>query len=307
MGSADEYSKANERPPHTVRVRGFWMDRTPVTNAQFAAFVAATAYVTTAERSPDWNSLKVQLPVGAPKPPENALVPGGLVFVGADRPVDVNDYSQWWRYVPGANWKHPQGPQTSIVGKDDYPVVQVSFGDALAYSRWVGKRLPTEAEWEFAARGGFEGATYAWGNEFAPLGQKMANVWEGSARPFPVIDPSSVPEHGASAVCSFPANPYGLCDITGNVWQWVADWYRADAFVIEARAPEPVDPPGPQDSYDPDDIGVPVNAPKRVIRGGSFLCSREYCLSYRPSARRGADPCTSASHIGFRLVSDKRP
>ena len=200
------------------------------------------------------------------------------------------------------SWRRPQGPGSSIVGKDDYPVVQVSYEDALAYARWVQKRLPTEAEWEFAARGGLEQATYAWGNEFAPQGRKIANVWEGYGQTFPVISSQAESAHGTSRVCSFPRNGYGLCDMTGNVWQWVADWYRADAFALAMQASEPIDPQGPRDSYDPDEPGVPVNAPRRVIRGGSFLCSQDYCTSYRPSARRGDDPYTSMSHIGFRLV-----
>jgi formylglycine-generating enzyme required for sulfatase activity len=305
MGSTSVEAKPNERPAHRVRVHGFWMDRTPVTNAEFAAFVTATNYVTVAERRPDWDTLKGQLPLETPRPSDSELVPGAMVFVGTDRPVDLKDATQWWRFVPGANWTHPQGPTSTTVGKDDYPVVQVSYDDALAYAQWIGKRLPTEAEWEFAARGGIEQATYAWGNEFAPHGRKMANVWEGSAQRFPVIGPLTAVEHGTSPVCSFPPNRYGLCDITGNVWQWVADWYRADAFALEAQGPEPSDPKGPRDSYDPDELGSPVNAPKRVIRGGSFLCTREYCLNYRPSARRGADPYTGMSHIGFRLVAPK--
>ena len=305
MGSEGSLSKSNERPAHKVRLHSFWIDRTPVTNAQFAAFVAATGYVTTAERSPEWDRLKVQLPADTPKPSEGDLVPGGMVFVGTERPVDLDDYSQWWRYVPGANWRHPQGPDSSIADKDEYPVVQVSYEDVLAYARWARKRLPTEAEWEFAARGGLEQATYAWGNDFAPQGRKMANVWEGSAQPFPVTGAQAAGVHGTSRVCAFLPNGYGLCDMTGNVWQWVADWYRADAFTLQANGPEPTDPRGPRDSFDPDEPGVPVNAPKHVIRGGSFLCSREYCLSYRPSARRGADPYGSTSHIGFRLVADK--
>jgi sulfatase modifying factor 1 len=304
MGSADELARPNEFPAHKVWVHGFWMDRGPVTNAQFAAFVAATGYLTTAERPPNWDTLKAQLPSGTPKPADDVLVPGAMVFVGTNHPVDLKDYSQWWRYVPGANWRHPQNSDSSIVGKDDYPVVQVSYEDALAYARWVGKRLPTEAEWEFAARGGLKQATYVWGSEFAPQGRKMANVWEGSAQPFPVVSARAITEHGTSRVCAFPINGFGLCDMTGNVWQWVADWYRADAYAVEAQGSEPVDPQGPHDSYDPDELGTPVNAPKRVIRGGSFLCSPEYCMSYRPSARRGADPYSSMSHIGFRLVLD---
>lgn len=304
MGSDHRLAQANERPAHKVRVHGFWMDRAPVTNAQFAAFVAATRYVTTAERRPQWETLKAQLPWGTPEPADDVLVPGALVFIGTENPVELNDYSQWWRYVPGANWRHPQGPGSSIDGKDDHPVVQISYEDALAYARWAGKRLPTEAEWEFAARGGLEAATYAWGNDFAPQGQRMANVWDGSAQPFPVTGSQTESAHGTTRVCTFPRNGYGLCDVTGNVWQWVADWYRVDAFVEAVQGPQPIDPRGPTDSYDPDEPGVPQNAPKRVIRGGSFLCSETYCLSYRPSARRGSDPYSSTSHIGFRLVAD---
>jgi sulfatase modifying factor 1 len=178
MGSADRLAKSNERPAHRVRVHGFWMDRTPVTNAQFAAFVTSTGYRTTAERPPDWDTLEAQLPAGTSKPPDDVLIPGAMVFVGTDQPVELNDYAQWWRFVPGADWRHPQGPGSSIVGKENHPVVQVSYEDAQAYARWSGKRLPTEAQWEFAARGGLEQATYAWGNEFAPQGRKMANVWD---------------------------------------------------------------------------------------------------------------------------------
>ena len=227
MGSDAPLARPNEHPAHRVQRARLWMDRTAVTNAEFRAFVAATGYVTTAERPPSWETLKVQLAPGTPKPPDDELVPGAMVFVGTDRPVDLDDYSQWWRYVPGADWRHPQGPQSSIAGKDEHPVVQVSYEDALAYARWARKRLPTEAEWEFAARGGLAHATYAWGNEFAPQGRKMANVWEGSAEPFPVVRPESDAAVGTSRVCTFSPNGYGLCDMTGNTWQWVADWYRA--------------------------------------------------------------------------------
>jgi len=304
MGSDQRVARPNEGPVHRVRVHGFWMDRTPVTNAQFAAFMAVTGYLTTAERPPTWDSLKVQLPPGASRPLKDTLVPGAMVFVGTSRPVDLNDYTQWWRYVPGANWRHPLGPGSSIVKMDDYPVVQVSYEDALAFAHWVNKRLPTEAEWEFAARGGLEQATYAWGDELAPRGQRMANVWDKSEQRFPIVDSRSDQMHAPTRVCTFPPNGYGLCDMTGNVWQWNADWYRADAYRVALQASTPiVDPPGPSDSYDPDEPGVPQNAPKRAIRGGSFLCSPDYCVSYRPSARRGADPYSSMSHIGFRLVS----
>lgn len=311
MGSDSRLSQPNERPAHHVRVRGFWMDETHVTNAQFAAFVAATGYVTTAEQTPRWEDLAAQLPPGTPRPPPSAMVPGAMVFVGTDKPVDLRDWSQWWQYVPGASWRHPQGPGSTIDGKGDHPVVQVSYEDALAYAKWTGKRLPTEAEWEFAARGGLEQATYAWGDDFEPEGRPLVNVWQGRGGTFPVVPRArsimSVKAAGlvgTSPVQSFPANGYGLYDMTGNAWQWTADWYRSDAFRLQ-RSTEVVDSPrGPASSWDPEDSGAPPQAPKRVTRGGSFLCNESYCLSYRPSARRGADPANPMSHIGFRLVSD---
>jgi len=303
MGSDHKLAQASERPAHRVKVGGFWMDRHHVTNAEFRRFVEETRYVTTAERKPDWQTLKVQVPPGTPKPPDSALVPGAMVFVGTDRPVSLDDWSQWWRYVPGAHWKHPQGPGSDIKGKDDHPVVQVSYVDALAYAKWIGKRLPTEAEWEFAARGGLEQATYAWGDDIEAGGVKMLNYWDTKERPFPVVSPKAGGAVGTSAVQTFPRNGYGLYDMTGNAWQWVADWYRADYFKQQAGMKLIVNPTGPTDSYDPDDRTAPANAPKRVTRGGSFLCNVDYCLSYRPSARRGNDPYNPMSHIGFRLVT----
>jgi len=306
MGSDHKLAQRNEKPAHKVRVGGFWMDQTHVTNRQFAEFVKATGYVTTAERKPDWEALKVQVPPDTPKPPDSALVPGAMVFVGTDRPVPLNDYSRWWAYAPGANWRHPQGPRSGIDGKDDHPVVQVSYEDAQAYAKWVGKRLPTEAEWEFAARGGLEQATYAWGDQLMPEGRPMANIWQGRQERFPVVKPVISAKAGGalgtSPARTFPANGYGLYDMTGNAWQWVADWYRADYFGEQAKLRTVADPQGPASSYDPDDRGVPANAPKRVTRGGSFLCNEDYCLSYRPSARRGTDPHNPMSHLGFRLV-----
>jgi len=302
MGSDHKLAKPNERPAHAVRVKGFWMDRTHVTNAQFAAFVKATRYVTTAERKPEWETLRVQLPPGTRRPPDSALVPGAMVFIGTDRPVPLDDYSRWWAFVPGASWRHPQGPLSGIQGKDDHPVVQVSYEDAVAYARWAGKRLPTEAEWEFAARGGLEQATYAWGDDLMPQGRPMANIWEGRQERFPVVSPKAGGAVGTTPVKSFPKNGYGLYDMTGNAWQWVADWYDAGYFAKQAALVRVVDPAGPNASFDPDDGATPANAPKRVIRGGSFLCNVDYCLSFRPSARRGSDPYNPMSHVGFRLA-----
>lgn len=305
MGSEHRLAHRNERPVHAVALKPFWMDLHHVTNGEFARFVQATGFVTTAEKKPDWDTVRVQLPPGTPKPPDNVLVAGAMVFTGTDRAVRLDDYSQWWTYVPGANWRHPQGPASHIQGKDDHPVVQVSHDDALAYAHWIGKRLPTEAEWEFAARGGLEQATYAWGDSVTPGGQRMANTWDLSASPFPVINPKAGGATGTMPVGSFPPNGYGLQDMTGNAWHWVADWYRADYFVQQAQryGSEPVnDPQGPEDSFDPSQVGTPDNAPRKVIRGGSFLCNEDYCLSYRPSARRGSDPYSPMSHLGFRLV-----
>lgn len=306
MGSNSKLAQPNERPAHKVRVKGFWMDLTHITNDQFARFVKETGYVTTAERKPDWETVRVQLPAGTPRPPDFVLVPGAMVFVGTHKPANLSDYWQWWRYVPGANWRHPQGPGSSIEGKGDHPVVQVSYEDAQAYAKWAGKRLPTEAEWEFAARGGLEQATYVWGDELTPDGMRQANYWDTRKQAFPVVSPKAGGATGTVPAGTFPPNGYGLFDMTGNAWQWVADWYRADYFQRQAKSATTLvnNPQGPESAYDPSDPVAPANAPKRVIRGGSFLCNESYCLSYRPSARRGSDPYSPMSHLGFRLVKD---
>jgi formylglycine-generating enzyme required for sulfatase activity len=301
MGSASKLAKPNEQPVFKVRISGFWMDESDVTNAQFARFVRATGYVTTAEKKLEWESLKVQLPAGTPKPDDALLVPGAMVFTGTLSPVPLNDWSLWWKFVPGANWQHPEGPDSTIAGKDNYPVVQVSWDDAQAYAKWARKRLATEAEWEYAARGGLEQKDYAWGNQFKPDGKTMAATFANPSH-FPVVDASYKTRIGAQAVKSYPANGFGLYDMTGNVWQWTADNYRADRFQQLKSSNVVVDPAGPPESFDPEADNAPANAPKRVIRGGSFLCDESYCQSYRPSARRGADPSNPMSHIGFRLV-----
>jgi formylglycine-generating enzyme required for sulfatase activity len=307
MGSDHKLAQSNERPTHKVQVPGFWIDTTHVTNDQFSQFVNETGYITTAEKTPDWETIKVQLPAGTRRPDDSVLVAGAMVFKGSQAPVNLNDYSQWWTYLPGANWKHPSGPESSIAGKGNHPVVQVSYEDASAYAKWVGKRLPTEAEWEYAARGGLNQATYVWGDELTPNGVQQANIWDVKQRPFPVVSPKAGGAVGTKPVRTFPRNGYGLYDMTGNAWQWVADWYRADDFATQAMENGDsviVHPQGPNESYDPYDAGVPANAPKRVIRGGSFLCNQSYCMSYRPSARRGLDPFNPMSHVGFRLVKD---
>jgi formylglycine-generating enzyme required for sulfatase activity len=299
MGTDDLRSLPNERPAHRVRVEGFWIDEHDVTNAEFAKFVEATGYITTAEKKPDWEELKKQLPPGTPKPDDSVLVAGSLVFTPTARPVPLDDLSAWWRWVPGACWRHPEGPGSNVVGRESHPVVQVCWDDAVAYAKWAGKRLPTEAEWEFAARGGLEGKRYAWGDEFRPSGKYMANTWQGL---FPVTNSAEDGFVGTSPVKSFPPNGYGLYDMAGNVWQWCSDWYRVDAFTraVTELANKSVcrDSGGPTESWDPAD----PNAPKRVVKGGSFLCSPSYCESYRPSARRGTPPDTGSSHTGFRCV-----
>jgi formylglycine-generating enzyme required for sulfatase activity len=297
MGSNQPNTNENERPVHGVRISGFFMDRTEVTNAQFAAFVAATGYKTTAERPVDWEELKKQVPPGTPKPADSVLAPGALVFIPPDKPLaDLTDYSQWWRWVNGADWRHPSGPGSDIVGKDDHPVVQVSWDDAVAYATWAGKRLPTEAEWEYAARGGLAGKRYPWGDQQpSDRDANVANIWQGR---FPDQN-AAVDGFAATApVGRYPANAFGLHDMAGNVWEWCSDWYRADAYAIAMRAGVVSDPKGPDRSWDPQE----PNVPKRVTRGGSFLCHVTYCESYRTAARRGSAYDTGSPHIGFRCV-----
>lgn len=297
MGASDQEGRPDEYPQHQVQVKGFWMDATEVTNAQFRKFVEATGYITTAERKPDWEELKKQLPPGTPKPPDSVLMPASLVFVPPDRPLaSLQNVAQWWQWVRGANWKHPQGPGSSIEGKDDYPVVHVSWEDAAAYARWAGKRLPTEAEWEFAARAGMTNQPYTWGSEPVDKGGHKANIWQGS---FP--DNNLVADGFARAapVKSFAPNAYGLYDMAGNVWEWTADWYNA-GYYAQCANKTLNDPKGAEAPYDPQEPTVP----KKVVRGGSFLCHASYCASYRVSARMKTSPDTGLEHTGFRCVRD---
>jgi formylglycine-generating enzyme required for sulfatase activity len=301
MGAADPtgsdrndvgmHATNDSRPIHRVYVDGFWMDKTVVTNAQFSAFVKATGYVTVAERTPSAKDF--------PGVREEDLVAGAVVFSPPGHAVPLGNYFQWWSYVNGASWRHPLGPNSSLVGKDTFPVVQAAYEDALAYLTWAGKRLPTEAEWEFAARGGLTGQVYAWGNELKKDGRWMANTHQGH---FPDFDTGDDGFPGLAPVAQFPPNGYGLFDVAGNVWEWVSDWYRPDYFVELAANGVARNPQGPTSSFDPGEPGVA----KRVQRGGSFLCTDQYCSRYMVGTRGKGDVDTGANHLGFRGVSSAR-
>jgi formylglycine-generating enzyme len=298
MGGDNKQASADEYPKHKVRVSPFWMDATEVTNAQFQAFVDATGYVTVAERKPDWEELKKTLPPGTPKPDESLLVPASLVFKATSGPVDLVDYSQWWSWKEGASWRHPQGPGSDLKGKEAHPVVQVSWEDAQAYCKWAGKRLPTEAEWEFAARGGLKDAVYAWGNEDIHQGMSKMNSWDGE---FPYHNTQKDRFFTSAPVKSFQPNGYGLFDMSGNVWEWCNDWYDANYYKTLANTVAD-NPKGPAGSFDPDDRFTP----KRSLRGGSFLCNDSYCSGYRVARRMKSSPDTGLEHTGFRCVKDAR-
>lgn len=288
MGSDRFYPE--ERPAHRVSVDGFWMDEHPVTVAEFGRFVAATGYVTLAEQAPD--------PADYPGADPALLVPGALVFTQPSGPVDLRDHRHWWSWVPGAQWRHPEGPDSDVEGRDDHPVTQVAYEDAAAYAAWAGKALPTEAEWERAARGGLEGAVFCWGDDPAPGGRAMANTWQGR---FPWENLARAEEARTSAVGRFPPNGYGLSDMAGNVWEWTTDFFTPHHEPSKACcAPHNPRVESPEHSHEPGAPGAHI--PRRVIKGGSHLCAPSYCLRYRPAARQGEAVDTATSHIGFRCV-----
>ena len=289
MGT-DHPHMPDTRPWHRVYVSGFWMDRTEVTNAQFAAFVRATHYLTVAEIPPRQEDF--------PTAPKENLVAGAVVFSPPDHPVPLNNQFQWWSYVKGASWRHPEGPGSGIADRMKHPVVQVAYDDAAAFCQWSGKRLPTEAEFEFGSRGGLDRKVYDWGDEFMPGGKHMANTFQGH---FPDSNTADDGYQGTAPVASFPANGYGLFDMAGNVWEWVSDWYRPDYYATLAAGGEvAVNPQGPRDSFDPEEPGVP----KRVQRGGSYLCNDQYCSRYIAGARGKGEVSTGTNHLGFRCVRD---
>jgi formylglycine-generating enzyme required for sulfatase activity len=311
MGSDAGYAFPNERPAHRVKVKPFFMDVHPVTNAEFARFARATGYVTVAERPVDWEELKKQVPPGTPKPPAETLDPGSLVFHPTEGPVGLRDMSAWWRWVNGGSWRHPEGPRSNIIGREKHPVVHIAWEDANAYAVWAEKRLPTEAEWEFAAMGGSGGRRYPWGDEERPGGRFMLNRWTGQ---FPYRNDATDGFIGTSPVGSFPANGYGLYDMGGNVWNWCSDLYRADTYSDRVGGGKfCCNPTGPTtmqgETTIPGDPSPPMvsGAERRVTKGGSFLCHPDYCESYRPSARRGTPPDTGSSHVGFRCAKDLNP
>lgn len=291
MGAGKGEGFPEEYPQHEVRVAGFWMDAHEVTNDEFEAFVAATHYTTTAERKPDWEVMKLQVPPGTPKPPDSVMVAGSLVFTPPVQPVPLDDAVQWWHFVAGANWRHPQGPATDINGKGSFPVVHVSWEDAMAYCKWSGKRLPTEAEWEWAAKGGNVNAKYGWGTAELKEGFYPANIWQGT---FPNKNTAEDGFVTAAPVKSFAPNGFGLYDMSGNVWEWTADWMDANYYQsLEGLTNNPV---GPAD-------GAGTTHPyQKVLKGGSFLCHASYCTGYRVARRSSSGWDSGSNHIGFRCV-----
>jgi formylglycine-generating enzyme required for sulfatase activity len=292
----DKFAMAHEKPRHKVAVDGFFMDAHEVTNAQFSQFVEETGYVTVAERQIDWEEMKKQLPQGTPKPHDSILQPGSLVFKKTKSSVpNLYDYSQWWEWKIGANWKHPYGPNSTIEGRENHPVVHIALEDAQAYCKWAGKRLPTEAEWEYAARGNNKDAQFFWGDEIGVL-SNYANTWEGE---FPVNNSLNDGFERTAPVMSYPKNGFGLYDMAGNVWEWTSDWFNIDYYKELANGNSVArNPVGASKAYNPNNPYLQ----EKVIKGGSFLCSASYCASYRISARMATSPDSGMEHLGFRTV-----
>ncbi len=295
MGNDGAGAWPDEKPAHRVAVSSFWMDATEVTNHQFSEFVSATGYVTTAERTPTVEELLANSPEGTAPPSTDLLAAGSLVFTPPELKVPLNDVRRWWTWTPGANWRHPEGPESDISQRTDHPVVHVSWDDATAYAIWAGKRLPTEAEWEFAARGGLLNQVYVWGSEPPGVTQPQANLWTGS---FPHDNTAMDGFVRTAPVGSYAPNGYGLYDMSGNVWEWCRDWYDRELYQQRSTTNVTDNPAGPEVSRDP----IRPFTSQRSQRGGSFLCNDSYCSRYRPSARHGCTPDTGMSHVGFRCV-----
>lgn len=297
MGGKSEQAYQDEFPRHEVSVSAFFMDATEVTNTQFAQFVENTDYKTIAELDVDWEEMKSQLPAGTPKPPDSVLQAGSLVFKQMDGPVDLNDYTQWWEWVIGANWRFPEGRGSTIENRMNHPVVHIAFEDAIAYAKWAKKRLPTEAEWEWASMGGNEDAKYPWGNESAENASDKANFWQGK---FPYQNYQLDGFLSTSPVKSFPPNGYGLFDMGGNVWEWCQDRYDVNAYEDYAQKGKTSDPKGSGQYFDPRE----PYSPKHIVRGGSFLCNDDYCSGYRVARRMSSSKDSGLNHTGFRCVRD---
>ncbi len=289
MGSDRHYPE--EAPAHRVTVDGFWMDRMQVTNADFAQFVEDTGYLTVAEQAPS--------PAAYPGAKPELLVPGSVAFVPPPHRVDLREWSNWWAWVPGAGWRHPEGPDSSLEGREEHPVVHVAYPDVVAYLDWAGRVLPTEAEWEFAARGGLDGAEYAWGDELAPGGKHLANTWQGE---FPTQNLLEDGYERTAPAGSYPPNGYGLHDLIGNVWEWTQDWYRDRHLVPSGSCCAPGNPRGPSKNRSYDPATPQIRIPRKVVKGGSFMCAPNYCRRYRPAARMPQAVDTGTANIGFRGI-----